>query len=155
MASAKQTTEILKQKRLDQEARRRILSDIKEDRAYAKQLKPPSSAAPKHQEASAAPADTTTHSIAEDIEQTTLSHIQQELRKQKQLDRAAKQKVLDDIKRDRMEKQQKKQSSSSSSTEPVTQVENARVNRRGDGVKPTPPSSALIQVNPSILSSYF
>ncbi|SAL94873.1 hypothetical protein [Absidia glauca] len=147
VASAKRTTEILKQKRLDQEARRRILSDIREDRAYAKQLKPPSSAAPKHQEASAAPADTTTHSIAEDIEQTTLSHIQQELRKQKQLDRVAKQKVLDDIKRDRMEKQQKNQSSSSSSssTEPVTQVENARVNSSSDRVKPPPPSSALIQ----------
>lgn len=150
MASAKRATEILKQKRLDEEARRRVLSEIKEDRAYAKQLKPRSSADPKQQEIP----NTATHSIADDIEQTTLSHIQQELRKQKKLDWAAKQKVLDDIKRDRVDKQQKKQSSSSSSFSTERGMESvtpARLDSSGDGVKPTLRSSALIQVNPSIL----
>ncbi|ORZ24500.1 hypothetical protein BCR42DRAFT_403073 [Absidia repens] len=129
----KRVSESKKQKRLDQQARQRVLNDIKEDRGHAKQLKPIRANAKHQQDPSAATtASTSSYTVAEDIQQTALSHIQQELKKQKKLNQVAKQRVLDDIRMDRQNKQQRKQpqnrqpttSSSSSAVAPTATSHN-------------------------------
>ncbi|KAI8099485.1 uncharacterized protein BX664DRAFT_321371 [Halteromyces radiatus] len=112
-ASAKEALKLRQQRRLDQQARQRALNDIKEDRAYVNQIRPKSTISPSQN-------TPTSHHL--DTHQVILAHNQQEIKKQRQLDRLAKQRILDQIKMDRLDKRKKLQQPSSSRTSSATTI---------------------------------
>lgn len=96
-----------KQKVQEQQARKNILEEYKQDRQHIKLLKPKINNTDSYQEKGEGEEQKDEEQQYNDAHKNALQQIQKDLIKQKKLDREARKKILDSIKCDKLEKQQK------------------------------------------------